>query len=64
MFEENDEDCVFMETAMNLKRLPHLVIECVPLPKHIGDTAPIYFKVISVFQTFYLHQGLSMFKLQ
>jgi len=45
MFSDLDEDCVFMETCMKLKRYPHMVIECVPLPKEIGDMAPIYFKV-------------------
>jgi len=45
MFSDRGEDCVFMETCMNLKRYPHMVIECIPLPKEIGDVAPIYFKV-------------------
>ena len=48
MFSDQGEDCVFMETCMNLKRYPHMVIECVPLPKEIGDVAPIYFKVIVI----------------
>ena len=45
MFQDSGEDCVFMETAVNLKRIPHMFIECIPLPRHIGDMAPIYFKV-------------------
>jgi len=45
MFSDRGEDCVFMETCMHLKRYPHMVIECVPLPKEVGDMAPIYFKV-------------------
>jgi len=45
MFSDRGEDCVFMETCMNLKRYPHMVIECIPLPKEVGDMAPIYFKV-------------------
>jgi len=45
MFSDRGEDCVFMETCMNLKRYPHMVVECIPLPKEIGDMAPIYFKV-------------------
>jgi len=30
---------------MNLKRFPHMAIECIPLPISAGETAPIYFKV-------------------
>ncbi|XP_057206615.1 CWF19-like protein 2 isoform X2 [Triplophysa rosa] len=44
MFEAQDLDCVFFETHMNLKRHFHMVYECVPLPKELGDMAPIYFK--------------------
>ena len=44
MFAENDEDVVFMETSMHLRRHPHMVIEAVPMPKEVGDMAPIYFK--------------------
>lgn len=39
-----DEDCVFFESAMALKHHPHMVIECVPIPKEIGDMAPMYFQ--------------------
>jgi len=45
MFSDRGEDCVFMETCMNMKRYPHMVIECIPLPKETGEMAPIYFKV-------------------
>ncbi|TRY81525.1 hypothetical protein DNTS_005813 [Danionella cerebrum] len=44
MFACLDLDCVFMETHMNPKRQMHMVYECVPLPKELGDMAPIYFK--------------------
>ncbi|XP_046383601.1 CWF19-like protein 2 [Ischnura elegans] len=44
MFLAMDQDCVFFETAINLKRFPHMVLECVPMEKEIGDLAPIYFK--------------------
>ncbi|XP_051962661.1 CWF19-like protein 2 [Xyrauchen texanus] len=43
-FESQDLDCVFLETHMNPKRHLHMVYECVPLPKELGDMAPIYFK--------------------
>ena len=42
--EDDDEDCVFMEICTRLKKSPHMVIECVPLPRELGDMAPIYFK--------------------
>ncbi|XP_075054922.1 CWF19-like protein 2 [Mixophyes fleayi] len=44
MFAEKGLDCVFLEMNMNIKKRFHLVYECIPLPKEIGDMAPIYFK--------------------
>ncbi|XP_076184311.1 CWF19-like protein 2 [Aptenodytes patagonicus] len=44
MFEAKDLDCVFLETNMNMKKRYHMVYECIPLPKEVGDVAPIYFK--------------------
>ena len=44
MFTQNDLDCVFFECAKGLKRHPHMIIECVPLPRDIGDMAPMYFQ--------------------
>lgn len=41
----DDQDCVFMECSMNLNRQPHMVIDCIPLDRELGDSAPIYFKV-------------------
>lgn len=35
---------MFFETATRLNRHPHLVINCVPLPRDVGDMAAIYFK--------------------
>jgi hypothetical protein len=43
--EELDLDVVFFETAMHLQKFPHMMIECVPIPRETGDLAPIYFKV-------------------
>ncbi|CAB3983425.1 CWF19 2 [Paramuricea clavata] len=44
MFEEMGKDIVFMEMNRNLRRKHHMMIECVPVDKEIGDMAPIYFK--------------------
>ncbi|NXN88674.1 C19L2 protein, partial [Bombycilla garrulus] len=44
MFEAKDLDCVFLETNMSMKKRFHMVYECIPLPKEVGDMAPIYFK--------------------
>ncbi|XP_038055483.1 CWF19-like protein 2 [Patiria miniata] len=44
MFEDQDRDAIFLETCMNPQGHRHMAIECVPLPKEIGDMAPIYFK--------------------
>ncbi|XP_058884500.1 CWF19-like protein 2 isoform X1 [Acipenser ruthenus] len=44
MFEDQGQDCVFLETHMNPKKRHHMVYECIPLPREVGDMAPIYFK--------------------
>ncbi|XP_043547765.1 CWF19-like protein 2 isoform X1 [Chiloscyllium plagiosum] len=44
MLEDKGLDCVFFETNMHLKKRFHMVYECIPLPKEVGDMAPIYFK--------------------
>ncbi|XP_015747984.1 PREDICTED: CWF19-like protein 2 [Acropora digitifera] len=44
MFEEMEQDVVFLETCKQLKKQRHMIIECVPLPKEVGDMSPIYFK--------------------
>ncbi|XP_077154518.1 CWF19-like protein 2 [Ranitomeya variabilis] len=44
LFADKGLDCVFLETNINLKKRFHLVYECIPLPKEVGDMAPIYFK--------------------
>jgi hypothetical protein len=45
MFEDKELDCIFLETNKSLKKQYHMVYECIPLPKEVGDMAPIYFKV-------------------
>ncbi|KAG8452957.1 hypothetical protein GDO86_004675 [Hymenochirus boettgeri] len=44
MFEARGLDCVFLESNIYAKKRFHLVYECIPLPKEIGDMAPLYFK--------------------
>nr|XP_045002266.1 CWF19-like protein 2 [Jaculus jaculus] len=44
MFEEKGLDCVFLETNLSTRKQHHMVYECIPLPKEVGDMAPIYFK--------------------
>ncbi|CAI9152787.1 unnamed protein product [Rangifer tarandus platyrhynchus] len=44
MFEDKGLDCIFLETNVNMKKQYHMVYECIPLPKEVGDMAPIYFK--------------------
>jgi hypothetical protein len=43
--EKLDLDVVFFETAMYLQKFPHMILECIPMPRETGDLAPIYFKV-------------------
>lgn len=45
MFEDMGKDTVFMETAVAFRHHPHTYLECIPVPKEIGDMAPMYFKV-------------------
>jgi hypothetical protein len=45
MHRASGDDCVFVETARNVKHQPHTFVECIPMPKEIGESAPIYFKV-------------------
>ncbi|XP_035578935.1 CWF19-like protein 2 isoform X2 [Zalophus californianus] len=44
MFEDKGLDCIFLETHMGMKKHCHMVYECIPLPKEVGEMAPIYFK--------------------
>nr|XP_056714106.1 CWF19-like protein 2 [Euleptes europaea] len=44
MFEAEELDCIFLETHLSTKRRYHMVYECIPLPREVGDMAPIYFK--------------------
>ncbi|XP_008827939.2 CWF19-like protein 2 [Nannospalax galili] len=44
MFEDKGLDCIFLETNMGMKKQYHMVYECIPLPREVGDMAPIYFK--------------------
>ncbi|XP_017346471.1 CWF19-like protein 2 isoform X2 [Ictalurus punctatus] len=44
MFQSLGLDCVFLETHRNPKKRMHMLYECVPLPRELGDMAPIYFK--------------------
>lgn len=38
------KDCVFFETAQNLRSQPHTVIECVPMKHGVASNGPMYFK--------------------
>ncbi|XP_005378078.1 PREDICTED: CWF19-like protein 2 [Chinchilla lanigera] len=44
LFEDKGLDCIFLETNMSMKKQYHMVYECIPLPKEVGDMAPVYFK--------------------
>lgn len=46
MFESQDLDCVFMEAHIYPRKQKHMVLECIPLPRELGDMAPVYFKVL------------------
>ncbi|KAJ8984559.1 hypothetical protein NQ317_006846 [Molorchus minor] len=44
LFNSKGQDVIFFEISMSFHRFPHMIIECVPLPKEEGEMAPIYFK--------------------
>ena len=44
MFAERGMDVIFMETYSSTRGKNHMCIECIPLPKEIGELAPMYFK--------------------
>ena len=44
MFADRDMDVVFMETYSSTHSKYHMQIECIPLPKEVGELAPMYFK--------------------
>ncbi|XP_012277476.1 CWF19-like protein 2 [Orussus abietinus] len=44
MFESQNKSLIFFEVSMRWRDYPHMRLECVPLPKEIGDMAPMYFK--------------------
>lgn len=44
MFKNAGKGCLFFETSLNLKRHPHMHVECIPVPKETGEMAPLYFK--------------------
>lgn len=46
MWNSEDQDCVFVEMVRDPAGQKHMTIECIPLPREVGDTAPIYFKVV------------------
>ncbi|CAJ0931319.1 unnamed protein product, partial [Mesorhabditis belari] len=43
MWKEQDQDCIFLETAHDVKSNPHCYIEAFPIPIEAGESAPIYF---------------------
>ncbi|XP_075976827.1 CWF19-like protein 2 homolog [Anticarsia gemmatalis] len=43
-YNSQGKDVVFFETAVKLHKYPHMIINCVPLPRDVGDMAAIYFK--------------------
>ena len=57
--DDDDQDCVFIESAIHVREQKHMSIECetgeqqapqdcfkgIPMPREVGDMAPIYFQV-------------------
>lgn len=49
MLADREEDAIFLEYSLTGNKQRHLCIECIPLPKEEGDMAPMYFKVLLVY---------------
>lgn len=45
MFTSENLYPIFFEVYKRRRRFSHMQLECIPLPKEIGESAPIYFKV-------------------
>lgn len=45
MFTNEDFYPIFFEVYKKRHRFSHMQLECIPLPKDIGELAPMYFKV-------------------
>ncbi|EAR94086.1 CwfJ carboxy-terminal 1-like protein (macronuclear) [Tetrahymena thermophila SB210] len=43
-FDKKDYEVLFIENSVNLKSLPHLIIECVTLPRNTAAEIPVYFQ--------------------
>ena len=49
MFDEQNKEAIFLETAMHLSRQKrHCVVECIPIPSSFSKDAPLYFKKVSL----------------
>lgn len=49
MFDEQNKEAIFLETAMHLSRQKrHCVVECIPIPSSFAKDAPLYFKKVSL----------------
>lgn len=45
MFMDQNQYPVFYEIYKSSYKFSHMRLECIPIPKEIGELAPIYFKV-------------------
>ena len=45
MFTDEDFYPIFFEMYKTHSKFSHMQLECIPLPKKIGELSPIYFKV-------------------
>lgn len=45
MFTSEDLYPVFFEIYKKRRRFSHMQLECIPLPRDMGESAPMYFKV-------------------
>jgi len=41
---------IFFEVYKKRQKCSHMQLQCIPLPKEIGELAPLYFKVNIIFR--------------
>ncbi|KAJ4457884.1 putative Cwf19l2 protein [Paratrimastix pyriformis] len=63
MFDRDDQDVLFVETAMYFDKLPHTFIDVIPLPREVGAMASGYFmKAINEAESEFKRQNTKQIK--
>lgn len=61
MFMKEDLYPIFFEVYKKRRKFSHMQLQCIPLPKETGESAPIYFKVNTLLYTIYKNKKKTNF---